>query len=127
MMLMNRGKRDGGQGTKAKRCPKCEGDIDWVEDLVSEIEGLIFIEKGYRCQSCGEEFIPEEEGQKMIKVARKLNVWGEPLKLRGKISKSNKGTVIWIPTDIERALGLKGNEDIKISKIGKKKILIEIE
>jgi transcriptional regulator NrdR family protein len=112
---------------KTKRCPVCEGDMAWVEDIGSEIEGLIFIEKGYRCQSCGEEFIPEEEGQKMIKVARKLNVWGEPLKLHRKMSKSSRGTVVRIPTDIERSLGLKGNEDIKISKIGKKKILIEIE
>jgi hypothetical protein len=111
---------------KTKKCPVCEGDMAWVEDLVSEIEGLIFIEKGYRCQSC-EEFIPEEEGQKMIQIARKMNVWGEPLKLRRKMSKSSRGTVIRIPTDIERALGLKGNEAIKISKIGKKKILIEIE
>jgi antitoxin component of MazEF toxin-antitoxin module len=43
------------------------------------------------------------------------------------MSKSSRGTVVRIPTDIERSLGLKGNEDIKISKIGKKKILIEIE
>jgi YgiT-type zinc finger domain-containing protein len=112
---------------KSKKCPVCDQEMVPVEDIVSEVEGQIFIEKGLRCQSCGEEFISEAEGQKMIKIARKMNVWGEPLKLHRKMSRSSRGAVIRIPTDIEKALGLKGDEDIKISKIGKKKILIEIE
>ncbi|MFH1247047.1 MAG: hypothetical protein V1644_01580 [Candidatus Micrarchaeota archaeon] len=47
-----------------------------VEDLLSEIEGYVFIEKGLRCIKCGEEFIGEKEGQKMIEAARKLGLWG---------------------------------------------------
>ena len=112
---------------RSKNCPVCGQKMVPVEDIVSEVEGLIFIEKGVRCQSCGEEFIAEAEGQRRIQIARKMNVWGQPLKLHRKRSRSSRGTVIRIPTDIERALGLKGDEDIKISKIGKKKILIEIE
>lgn len=61
------------------------------------------------CPTCGEEFIPEIEGQRAIQAARKLGLWGEPLKLFRKLSKSARGTVLRIPTDIEKNLGLKGN------------------
>lgn len=50
----------------------------WADDITSEIEGQKLIEKGYRCLSCGEEFIPEAEGQKMIRGPRKMNHWGKP-------------------------------------------------
>ena len=67
---------------KVKKCPVCEkGSLVTVEDILSEIEGYIFVEKGERCTHCGEEFIPEDEGERMIKIARKLKLWGEPLKL----------------------------------------------
>jgi RNA polymerase subunit RPABC4/transcription elongation factor Spt4 len=60
---------------KEKICPVCEkGRLIPVEDIVSEIEGYIFVEKGERCTSCGEEFI----------------------------SKSARGTVLRIPSDIEK-------------------------
>ncbi len=113
---------------KEKKCPVCgKGKLAAVEDIVSEIEGYFFVEKGHRCTSCGEEFIPEEEGQKMIKIARRLKIWGEPLKLYRKLSKSGRGTVLRIPSDIEKNLDIKGDETVAISKVGKKKILIEIE
>ncbi|MDP3741847.1 MAG: hypothetical protein Q8R15_00870 [Candidatus Micrarchaeota archaeon] len=96
-----------------------------VEDILSEIEGYVFIEKGLRCVKCGEEFIGEKEGQKMIEAARKLGLWGEPLKLYRKLSKSARGTVIRLPSDIERALGIKGDEEISISKVGRR-ICIDI-
>jgi hypothetical protein len=111
---------------KGKRCPLCKNAMVLVDDIVSEIGGLIFIEKGFRCQECGEEFIPEEESQRMIKVAKKMNLWGEQLELHSKLSKSGRGTVLRIPADIENALKLNGDEDIKISKIGKNRLLIEI-
>ena len=109
-------------------CPVCEkGKLVRVEDIVSEVEGYYFIEKGDRCTSCGEEFIAEEEGQKMIKIARRMKIWGKPLKLYRKLSKSGRGTVLRIPSDLEKNLDLKGNEIVVISKVGKNKILIEIE
>ena len=112
---------------KEKICPVCgKGKLVSVEDIVSEVEGFIFIEKGNRCTSCGEEFIPEEEGQKMIKIARKLKIWGEPLKLYRKLSRSARGIVLRIPADLEKNLHITGNETVLISKVGKKKILIEI-
>ena len=45
---------------KKKVCPVCEtGNLVLVEDIVSEIDGYIFVEKGDRCTHCGEEFIPD--------------------------------------------------------------------
>jgi hypothetical protein len=112
---------------KKKVCPVCEtGNLVPVEDIISEIDGYIFVEKGDRCTHCGEEFIPEDEGERMIKIAKKLNLWGEPLKLYRKLSKSARGIVLRIPSDLEKNLNIKGNEKIAISKIGKKKILIEL-
>ncbi len=112
---------------KRKQCPVCEeGRLVQVDDILSEIEGYIFVEKGERCTHCGEEFISEKEGQRMINIAKRLGIWGEPLKLYRKLSKSARGTVLRIPTDIEKNLGIKGDEKVAISKCGEKKIVIEI-
>ncbi len=112
---------------KNKPCPVCEkGSLIEVDDVISEIEGHLFVQKGERCSACSEEFINEKEGQKMIEVARKIGIWGEPLKLHRKLSKSARGTVLRIPADIEKNMDLKGDEEVLISKIGKKKLLIEV-
>ena len=112
---------------KLKTCPICEkGKLVNVEDILSEIEGYIFVEKGERCTHCGEEFIPEDEGERMIKIARKLKLWGEPLKLYRKLSRSARGIVLRIPADLEKNLKINGNEKVTISKVGKNKILIEL-
>lgn len=112
---------------KQKKCPACEkGHLTQVDDILSEIEGHIFVERGERCSSCGEEFISEEEGQRMISIARKLNIWGEPLKLYRKLSRSARGIVLRIPTDIEKNMKIKGDETVTFSKVGKNKILIEL-
>ncbi len=111
-----------------KTCAACEkGTLIKVEDIMNDVDSYVFVTTGTRCAACGEEFIDEKEGQKMIEMAKRLGVWGEPLKLHRKLSKSGRGTVLRIPTDIEQNLGLKGNEEVSISKLGKKKILIEIE
>ncbi|MBN1156155.1 YgiT-type zinc finger protein [Candidatus Woesearchaeota archaeon] len=110
-----------------KECPICKkGNLVEVNDIVSEVEGHFFIQKGKRCSSCGEEFIDEKEGQRMIEVARKLGIWGQPLKLHRKLSRSARATVLRIPTDIEKNMNLKGDEEVLISKLGKNKLLIEI-
>jgi len=110
-----------------RRCAICgKGELVPADDIVSEIDGYTFVERGRRCTVCGEEFIPEEESQRMIKVARRLGLWGEPLKLRRKLSRSGRGTVLRIPSDIERSLGIKGEEEVTISKVGRK-IIVEIE
>ncbi len=111
---------------KEKICPKCgKGNLVTTDDIISEIEGYIFMEKGERCSYCGEEFIPEQEGKKMIEIAKRLGLWGEPLKLYRKLSRSARGIVLRIPTDIEKCLHLKGNEGVALSKVGNK-IVIEI-
>ena len=111
-----------------KICPICEkGELLPAADIVSEIEGHFFVEKGERCSNCNEEFISEMESQKTIAIARRLGIWGEPLKLHRKLSQSARGTMLRIPTDIEKSLKLKGDEEVLISLIGKNKLLIEVE
>lgn len=110
-----------------RKCPVCEkGELVPVSDIVSEIEGYTFVEVGERCNSCGEEFIPEEVAQKTIDAARRLGVWPEPLKLYRKLSKSGRATVLRIPSDLEEQLGIKGDERVAISKIGERKFVVEI-
>ncbi len=110
------------------KCPVCEKEnLVEVNDIVNELDGYMLIVKGRRCNVCGEEFIDEKEGQQMIQVAKRFGLWGEPLKLYRKLSRSGRGTMLRIPTDIEKSLNIKGKEDVSIIKVGRKKILVEIE
>jgi ribosomal protein S27AE len=112
---------------KRKTCPSCgKGELINVDDLASEIEGHFFVESGERCSRCGEEFVSEKQGQKVIDVARRLGLWGEPLKLHRKLSKSARGTILRIPVDIEKSMHLTGNEEVMISRIGRNRLLIEL-
>lgn len=108
-------------------CPVCEkGELAKVNDVVSEIEGHFFVERGERCSRCGEEFVSEAQGQKTIEIAKRIGVWGSPLHLHRKLSRSARGMVLRIPSDIEKEMKLKGSENVLISKIGRNKLLIEI-
>lgn len=110
------------------KCPACgKGELLPVDDILSEIEGLTFVERGHRCSASGEEFIDEGDSNRTIKVARRLRIWGEPLKLRRKLSQSGRGVVLRIPEDLRRSMGLKGTESVALSKIGTKRILLEVE
>ncbi|HKZ48810.1 MAG TPA: hypothetical protein VJ397_08515 [Thermoplasmata archaeon] len=105
-------------------CPVCEkGKLAPVDDIVSDIEGIIFVERGERCTSCGEEFIPAEESARTIRIARRLGIWGEPLRLRRKLSRSGRGVVLRIPADLQENLGWEGDEEVLISKVGKRLVI----
>ena len=97
-----------------------------VDDIINDLDGYLILVKGLRCGSCGEEIMEESEASRLIHLARKLGIWGQPLKLYRKLSKSAGGTVLRIPSDIEHNMKLKGNEEVAISKVGNKKILVEI-
>ena len=108
-----------------KNCPVCEiGTLIRSDKIISEINGYVFIEKGEVCTHCGEEFISEADTQKTIEIARKLGIWPEPLKLYRKLSKSGNSLTLRIPSDIERQLNLKPDNEVTITKIGNK-IIIE--
>ncbi len=88
-------------------CPACQkGLLIEVDNIISEMEGYVFIEKGQRCTECGEEFIAEKEAQRTIEAARKLGIWPHPLKLHRSLSKSSRGLVLRIPADLEKDLNL---------------------
>jgi hypothetical protein len=110
------------------KCPVCrKGELLVVDDILSEIEGLAFVERGHRCNACGEEFIDEADTNRTIKVARRLGIWGEPLKLRRKLSQSGRGIVLRIPEDLRKSMKLKGTESVALSKVGPKRILLDLE
>ncbi len=110
------------------KCPVCNrGNLLPVDDILSQIEGLTFVERGRRCDRCGEEFIDQASTNRTVRVARRLGIWGEPLRLRRKLSHSGRGLVLRIPEDLRASLGLKGTEEVALSKIGPKRILIEVE
>lgn len=110
-----------------KVCPSCaKGGLVPVSDIISEFGGYVFVEEGERCTACGEEFPYEGETQKTIEAARRLGVWPEPLKLYRKLSRSGRTLVLRIPTDLERQMELKDENEVAITKIGRK-IVIEKE
>jgi len=112
---------------KDKTCPACEnGKLVGVDNIISDIDGYVFVEKGERCTACGEEFINEKDAQAMVENSRKLGVWPVPLKLHRNLSSSGRGLVLRIPSDIEKDLRLKPGEAVSISKVGNK-IIIEPE
>ena len=108
-----------------RKCPSCgKGRLEKVDNIVSEIGGYVFVEKGERCSSCGEEFPLEEESQRTIAAARTLGVWPEPLKLYRKLTSVGRGLVLRIPADLQRQMKLEPGTEVTISKIGNK-ILVE--
>lgn len=107
--------------SKAMECPSCEqGTLAPANDIVSEIDGHFFVESGSRCTHCREEFVPEKEGQKMIEAARKLGLWGEPVKLGRKLSKTSRGIIFRLPKDLEKSMHIKGNEQVAFSRAGRR-------
>lgn len=109
---------------KEKICVKCEkGTMVEVDNIISEIEGHVFVERGWRCTACGEEFVKEEDAQRTIVVARRLGVWPAPMKLHRSLSRSGRGLVLRIPSDLESELNLRAGESVAISKIGHKLVI----
>jgi len=94
-----------------------------VDNIISEIEGHVFVERGWRCTACGEEFVKEEDAQRTIVVARRLGVWPAPMKLHRSLSRSGRGLVLRIPSDLESELNLRAGESVAISKIGHKLVI----
>ena len=109
-----------------KICPVCEtGLLKKTDNIISELNGYVFVEKGTRCSHCSEEFIPETNAQKTIDIAKQLGIWPEPLKMYRKLSRSGKNLTLRIPADLERQMDLNEDTEIIITKLGSK-IIIEI-
>ena len=107
-----------------RKCKICgKGNLAEVEDIALDVEGYVFILNGERCDSCNEEFPYQEETQRAISIARKLGVWPEPLKLYRHLSKSGKGLVFRVPSDLEKQLNLNENVEISITKVGNKMVI----
>ena len=61
--------------SKMRKCHVCNDELKKVDDITMELDNHTFVVKGERCTNCGEEFIGEAEGQRMIELARKAGVW----------------------------------------------------
>jgi hypothetical protein len=110
------------------KCPVCgKGVLQPVDDILSEVEGFAFVERGDRCSHCGEEFIDEADSDRTIRVARRLGIWGEPLKLQRKLSSSGRGVVLRIPEDLRRSMKIRGNERVSLAKVGKRRIILDLD
>ena len=121
------GKEDASKVQVRPSCPACNGGVLVpADDIISLIDGHVFVERGARCTLCGEEFVPEGEGQRTIEIALRLGLWGPPLKLYRKLTRSGRGIVLRIPADLERNMGLSGDEEVAISKVGNGRILVEV-
>ena len=108
-------------------CPACgRGHLVQVNDIISEFGGYVFVERGERCDVCGEEFPFEEEVQRTIEGARRMGVWPEPLKLYRKLSRSGRSLVLRIPSDLEKQMHLDQHTKVAIAKAGNR-IVVEIE
>jgi len=109
---------------KERSCLNCEkGILVKVDNIITEMDGYVFVSRGERCTNCNEEFLFEEEAKKIIESAKKLGVWPEPLKLYRHLSKSGNGLVFRIPGDLEKQLKLNEKTEITITKIGNKMII----
>ena len=114
--------------TNEDSCPVCEiGILEDTDNIISELDGYIFIEKGKICTHCGEEFVSEEDTLRTINAAKKLGVWPEPLKLYRTLSRSGNSLTLRIPSDIERQMNLKANMEVSITKIGNKIVIEPLE
>src|SRR3989344_7983066 len=106
---------------KKRLCLNCEkGFLIKVDNIIVEMDGYVFIAKGEICTNCKEEFLFEDETNRIIESAKKLGIWPEPLKLYRHLSRSGRGLIFRIPSDLEKQLKLSENTPIDISKIGNK-------
>lgn len=110
------------------KCPVCgKGVLQPADDILSELEGYAFLERGDRCPQCGEEFINEADSARTIRVARRLGIWREPLKFRLRLSTTRRGIVLRIPEDFRRSMKIKGDERVSLVKVGNRRIVLDLE
>jgi YgiT-type zinc finger domain-containing protein len=112
-------------------CPICKkGALQHVNDILYDFGSERLLISGERCTQCKEELFDETQYERIHAVRKRLDVWGEDLlshlTLRRKIGRSGRQLTVRIPVDIERALKLKGGEDVSFSLDGKRRIVLAI-
>ena len=109
-------------------CPVCgKGQLSSVDDILSTIEGLTFVERGHRCNAWVRSSLTRRTMTEPSGWLTRLGLWGEPLKLHRKLSNSGRGLVLRIPEDLRKSMGLKGSETVSLAKVGKTRVLLEVE
>ncbi|HJX06322.1 MAG TPA: AbrB/MazE/SpoVT family DNA-binding domain-containing protein [Candidatus Nanoarchaeia archaeon] len=99
---------------KLKLTCECGGR---TEKITTEWKGIPV--RGWRCKKCKEEIINPLDAQKALEIekARKEN------KLRVKLRKVGKSTIITVPVIIKQLENLKAGQELEWSIEGKKMVL----
>ncbi len=103
-------------------CP-CGGKISWKRDKVV-IEGIDcgVLDLEY-CETCGEEYFPEETMEIIESKLKEKGLWGIQRK-EVNLWKSGSSVLLRIPKDIADKLHLKPDEKVTLYAEGKNKLII---
>ena len=105
-------------------CP-CSGKIKWKKDkvVVDGVDcGTLDVEY---CETCGEEYFPEETMEIVEKKLKEKGLWGIQRK-EVNLWKSGNSVLLRIPKNIADNLKLKPYEKVKIYAEGKSKLIVDI-
>ena len=104
-------------------CP-CGGKIKWKKEKVVQegIDcGILDIEY---CESCGEEYLPEESMQVVENKLKEANLWGMERK-EIKFWKTGKAITMRLPVEIVKKLQLGSIKKGYVYQEGNRKLIIE--
>ncbi|MBI4919102.1 hypothetical protein HY837_04170 [archaeon] len=104
-------------------CP-CGGRLKWKKEKIvrDEIDcGILDIEY---CETCGEEYLPDESLEIVEMKLKENNLWGVERK-EVQFWKSGKSIVLRLPTKITSALGINKIKKGYVYPEGKNKFVVE--
>lgn len=95
------------------KCHRCETDMK-TDILFTHFPKGKLPTRGYRCSQCGYELIPLEEAKRVQQQAESLGLFGAVNQLTRTITKCGNNLAVYIPKEIERALGLEKGRKVKL-------------
>ncbi len=111
------------------KCPKCgRGMLARVkEDII--VRGIKLAEKleVEKCSRCGEVVLTMDQVSKLRAAAERAGIWGYGIRIRRKITVIGKKPALYIPSDIERMLGLKKGSIVEIRTTENKMIVEKVK
>ena len=104
-----------------KKCSECDGKMKELKAKTPE--GVKY--DYYKCEKCGEEYLPDESLEIVESKLKENNLWGVERK-EVQFWKSGSSVVLRLPTKITTALGLDKIKKGHIYSEGRNKIVVEI-
>ncbi|MFH1587395.1 MAG: hypothetical protein ABID38_06055 [Candidatus Diapherotrites archaeon] len=106
---------------------KCGGNL---KKFKVDVEDSDLPSEGFECTKCGELFFDEEKSKKVVEDLKRKEILKElpALSIKQKIVKLSKDRLgFYLNKDIARCTGLKAGEEIEVSLLDKKRILVKVE